>query len=165
MRFEGIYTPAVTPFTPDGRTIDFEGRLDFPDGRSVPLVSIDHALEYQPGTKRPVGGSWTLVDAEGVAREYTLRASGPPADVQAGGYYRGWRDGLGPGIYRGAEVVETDDYDITQGGAATGPPHVPVEHRFGPTEHPMHLVGPDGGAGMAHLEHTVRGYKPYGFGG
>lgn len=148
----------------DGTPHDFEGRLDFPDGRSVPLVSMTHALEYLPGTKRPVGGSFELLDGDGVARKYELRASGSPADVQAGGYYRGWRDGGGPGVYRGAEVIETEDYDTTPGGETTGPPHVPVKYRFGPTEHPMHMVGPDGVAGMAHVEHTIRGtYRPYGF--
>lgn len=148
----------------DGTPLDFEGRLDFPDGHSVPLVSMTHALEYLPGTRRPVGGSITLLDAAGVERTYELRASGSPADVQAGGYYRGWSDGYGPGIYRGAEVVETDDYPTAPGGETTGPPHVPVAHRLGPTEHPMHMVGPDGAPGMAHLEHTLRGsYRPYGF--
>lgn len=151
---------------PDGDVIDFEGRLDFAGGRSVPLESMSHALEYLPGTRRPIGGTFTLRDADGVERIYVLRASGTPADVQAGGYYRGWTDGGGPGIYRGAEVIETDDYPTAPGGETTGPPHVPVQHRLGPTEHPMHMTGPDGGPGMAHVEHTLRGtYRPYGFEG
>lgn len=148
----------------DGNVHDFEGRLDFPDGRSVPLVSMTHRLEHLPGTHRAVGGSLSLTDADGVTRDYDLRASGSPADVQAGGYYRGWTDGLGPGIYRGAEVIETDDYDTTPCNGTTGPPHVPERYRLGPTEHPMHMVGPDGAPGMAHLEYTIRPpYKPYGF--
>ena len=29
----------------------------------------------------------------------------------------------------------------------------------------MHMVGPDGAAGMAHFEHSIRGdYRPYGLG-
>jgi hypothetical protein len=126
---------------------------------------MTHDLSYAPGTQRPTGGSLVLEGADGVARKYELRASGSPADVQAGGYYRGWRDGLGPGIYCGPEVLEIDDYDTTPGAEQTGPPHVPVRHRLGPTEFPMHMVGPDGGAGMAHFEHSIRGvYRPYGLG-
>lgn len=148
----------------DGNVHDFEGRLDFSDGRSLPLVSMTHRLEHLPGTHRATGGSIELTDADGVVRKYDLRASGSPADVQAGGYYRGWKDGLGPGIYRGAEVIETDDYDTTPCHARTGPPHVPEQYRLGPTEHPMHMVGPDGAPGMAHLEYTIRApYRPYGF--
>ena len=150
---------------PDGQPLDFEGRLDWPDGRSVALTGMSHELTYLPGTQWPTGGSIVLDGEDGVVRKYELRLAGTPADVQAGGYYRGWRDGLGPGIYRGPEVQEIDDYDVTPGGRQTGPPHVPVRHRLGPTEFPMHMVGPDGAAGMAHFEHSIRGeYRPYGLG-
>ena len=117
---------------PDGRPLDFEGRLDWPDGRSVALTGMSHELTYLPGTQWPTGGTIVLDGEDGVARKYELRLAGTPADVQAGGYYRGWRDGLGPGVYRGAEVQEIDDYDVTPGGERTGPPHVPVRHRLGP---------------------------------
>ena len=137
------------------------------DGGIEPAVRRwgTHELTYRPGTQWPTGGTIVLDGDDGVARKYELRLAGTPADVQAGGYYRGWRDGLGPGIYRGPEVQEIDDYDVTPGGWQTGPPHVPVRHRLGPTEFPMHMVGPDGTAGMAHFEHSIRGeYRPYGLG-
>lgn len=93
-----------------------------------------------------------------------LQASGSPADVQAGGYYRGWKDGLSARIYQGSETLEYDDYDTTPGDEPTGPPHVPVRHRLSPTEYPMHIAGPDGATGMAHVEHSIHGaYRPYGF--
>jgi hypothetical protein len=148
----------------DGRPLDFEGRLDFRDGRSVALTGARHSLRYHPGTERPVGGTLTVDGADGVERTYTLRASGTPADVQGGGYYRGWSDGYGPGVYRGADVIETDDYSCDPDGERSGPPHVPVKHRLGPTEFPMHLEAADGSTGMAHFEHSIRGaYRPYGF--
>lgn len=146
-----------------GATVDFEGRLDFDDGHSVALRSMTHALEYEPGTVWPVGGSFELVDVEGVSRRYELRASGPPADVQGLGYYRGWQDGLSSGIYRGPETVEHDVYEIAREDKS-GPPHVPVKRRLGPTEFPCFVTGPDGGQGMAHVEHHIYGpYDPYGF--
>ncbi|MEQ8659300.1 MAG: hypothetical protein RLW62_00635, partial [Gammaproteobacteria bacterium] len=126
----------------DGRTLDFEGRLDYADGRSVRLGAVRHALEYLPGTRRPRGGRIELDGEDGLTRTYTLDLAGTPADVQAGGYYRGWRDHFGPGIYRGEELVEHDCYDASPGGEITGPPHVPPARRLGPTEFPMHMRGP-----------------------
>ena len=148
-----------------GRTLDFEGRLDFADGRSVGLVGIEHQLEYLDGLPRPVGGSFTLLDQEGERRRYELRASGSPADVHGLGYYRGWHDGGSSGLYRGPETLEHDVYEIAPvHGHRTGPPHVPERRRMGPTEYPCFLTGPDGGAGMAHVEHHVFGpYDPYSF--
>lgn len=147
----------------DGNTVDFEGRLDFQDGRSVRLLSMEHDLTYLAGTKRPVGGTIELLGEDGVKRSYQLRPSGSPADVQGIGYYRGWHDGLSAGIYRGAEHLEHDDYDTTPGEVPTGPPHVPVERRLGPTEYPMFMTH-EGAEGMAHFEHHIYGaYKRYGF--
>lgn len=147
-----------------GLTIDFEGRLDYADGRAVKLTAVRHELQYLSGTRRPTGGRIELDGEDGVTRSYTLRLVGTPADVQGGGYYRGWRDGLGAGIYRGAEVVECDSYDVSAGAESSGPPHVPARYRLGPTEYPMAMIGPGGAAGMAHFEHTLTGaYARYGF--
>lgn len=149
---------------PDGEAIDFEGRLDYADGRSVALTGMRHQLEYLEGTDRPTGGTIELDGADGETRKYSLELVGTPADVQAGGYYRGWRDNLGPGIYRGAAVIEHDSYDVSPGSERTGPPHVPQKHRFGPTEYPMRMVEANGAEGMAHFEHTMNGpYPRYGF--
>ena len=148
----------------DGKALDFEGRLDYADGRSVQLMGMRHELQYLKGTDRPIGGTVELDGEDGKTREYQLELVGTPADVQAGGYYGGWSDNLGPGVYRGAEVIEYDEYDVSPGSDRTGPPHVPIKHRFGPTEYPMHMIGPGGTEGMAHFEHTMNGpYPRYGF--
>lgn len=148
----------------DGHPLDFEGRLDFADGRTVEVTGCRHALRYHPGSEWPTGGTLVLTCADGVERSYELELAGTPADVQAGGYYRGWSDGYGPGVYRGAEITETDDYPADPDGERSGPPHVPVKHRLGPTEFPMRMTAADGGTGMAHFEHSIRGaYRPYGF--
>ena len=147
-----------------GETLDFEGRLDYTNGTSVDLVAIRHELEYQDDTDRPCGGKITLEGEDGLCREYQLELAGTPADVQAGGYYGGWSDNLGPGIYRGEQVIEHDDYDVSPSDTRTGPPHVGVNDRFGPTEYPMRMTGPGGATGMAHFEHTISGpYTRYGF--
>lgn len=147
----------------EGNPLDFEGRLDFHTGGSLDLVAVEHDLTYIAGTARVSGGDVVLIGADGSRRHYELAASGTPADVHAVGYYRGWHDGLGPGIYRADTAIEHDDYDVSPGPDPSGPPHVPVRHRFGATEHPMFLRH-DRGVGMAHFEHTVFGrYDRYGF--
>ncbi|MEQ8231602.1 MAG: hypothetical protein RLW61_03060 [Gammaproteobacteria bacterium] len=149
---------------PDGRALDFEGRLDYPDGRSVRLTGLRHALEYLPGSRWPAGGTLELDGEDGATRRYSLELAGTPADVQGGGYYRGWHDGFGPGIYRGELVVEHDCYETAPAATPAGPPHVPPARRLGPTEFPMTMTGPGGARGMAHFEHTVSGpYPRYGF--
>ena len=149
----------------DGTTLDFEGRLDFPDGTQAKLVAVRHHLEYAPGTKNVVGGTFALLDLTGTWREYRIDAAGTPADVQGLGYYGGWRDGGSAGVYRGVgPIVEVDRYPSASALGKTGLLSLPEAKRLGPTEFPCFLVGPDGARGMAHVEQHVLGhYKPYGF--
>lgn len=149
----------------DGATLDFEGALDFDDGRRVKLVAVRHDLEYSPGTKNVIGGRFSLRDEAGTIHQYELKSAGTSADVQGGGYLGGWSDGDRPGVFRGiGPIIESDRYASEKHLIATGPAHVPVAKRFGQTEFPSFLTGPDGARGMAHFEHYVFGaFKPYGF--
>jgi hypothetical protein len=149
----------------DGRTLDFEGRLDFADGSSLKLAALRHAIVYAPGTKHPVSARLELLDATGRWRALQLRSTGTPADVQGLGYYGGWRDGGSAGCWRGVgPVVETDRYPSLTGVASSGLSRVAADRRMGPTEFACWLEGDDGERGMAHFEHHLFGaYRPYGF--
>ncbi len=151
--------------TQDGSTLDFEGALDFDDGQRVELTGVQHHLEYFPGTRNVVGGRFLLTDRTGTVHEYKLSSAGTSADVQGSGYLGGWHDGERPGTYRGiGPVMEFDRYPSTKETLRSGPPKVPMAKRFGQTEFPSLLEGPDGARGMAHFEHYVFGaYQPYGF--
>lgn len=46
--------------------------------------------------------------------------------------------------------------------ARSGPDHVPVRTRPGPTEY-CHMNGPRGAEGIAHVAHLVGRYEPYPF--
>jgi hypothetical protein len=150
----------------EGRTLDFEGRLDMVDGGQVKLAAVRHQIRYAPGTRHPVSAVLRLLDVTGRWRELNLAVAGTPADVQGLGYYGGWLDGGSAGMYRGAgPVIETDRYPSQLGLATSGLARVPLERRMGPTEFPCHLTGGEGERGMAHFEHHVLGaYRPYGFG-
>jgi hypothetical protein len=149
----------------DGQTLDCEGHLVMDDGTSVRVASVEHDIRYEPGTRNPVSGGFRLTDEKGVIRAYTFELAGTPADVQGVGYYGGWHDGQGPGVWRGVgPVVQTDRYPSRRDLAKSGPGHLASAKRLGPTEFPVVLKGPEGARGMAHFEHTVMGpYRPYGF--
>jgi hypothetical protein len=147
-----------------GEPLDFEGRLDFPDGKSVGLRGVNHKVEYHPGTRWVVGGSFELIGDDGSVRSYRFSSGGTPADVQGGGYYGGWLDGGSAGVYRGPETVEQSRYRAAADAQPSGPDHIPPDKRWGPTEFPVVISCDGGGQGMAHFEHAVFGaYEPYGF--
>lgn len=150
----------------DGEALDFEGRLEFRDGRVIPLAGVRHDFSYHPGTRRLSHGAYTLIDVTGEERKYEFRVVGHPAHPQGFGYARGWSDSGQPGVYRGPEKIEWERFDVSDPAVLAGPPHVPVERRLGGTEFAADLVGPDGSDGMAHVEHMIYGtYRPYGFEG
>lgn len=148
----------------EGRSLDFEGRLDYRDGRSVELVSIRHELTYHPGTRVLAGGRLVLTDADSVDHDYRVAmARGGAAYGQGFGYSRGFRDGKGAGVYRGASLLEHDRFDVSNPGRFGGPAHVTPERRVGPVEFPCRLVDAEGSQGMGNFEHVLYGsYAPYG---
>ncbi|MGB3446320.1 MAG: hypothetical protein WBA48_06455 [Xanthobacteraceae bacterium] len=149
----------------DGKVLDFEGGIDMPDGQRIKLTGVRHRLEYAPGTRNVIGGTFSLRDVNDRWRDYRVEAAGTPADVQGLGYYGGWNDGGSAGVYRGiGPVIETDRYPSSAAGGKTGLLRLPETKRLGPTEFPCVMIGPDGERGMAHFEQHIFGsYKPYGF--
>jgi hypothetical protein len=147
-----------------GDTLDFEGRIDGADGGSVELAGVEHELSYHPGTRRLRGGAFGLTGVDGSRHRYEFEVCCAPAHPQGFGYTRGWADGGQPGAWRGAEHSEHERFAVSDPGARAAPDHVPPERRLGGTEFAARLCGPDGAAGMAHVEHMIYGaYRPYGF--
>jgi hypothetical protein len=143
-----------------GGVLDFEGRIDLRDGRSIPLVGLKHDLTYHPGTRVLAGARLAVTDAEGVERNYTVTLRpGAAAYGQGFGYSRGFLDGKGAGVYRGAELIEGDRFDVSDPAVAGGPPHIAAERRVGPVEFPCHIVDDQGSEGMGNFEHVL--YGPY----
>jgi hypothetical protein len=145
-----------------GEALDFQGVI-YEGHRTVELTSVRHAFEYEEG-RRLTGGSFTLVDADEVERDYRFDVVCPPAFPQGFGYTRGWSDGGNPGVWRGSHMTESNRFDVSDPVAPTGADHLPIERWLGGTEFACSLEGPDGTVGMAHVEHMIYGdYEPYGF--
>jgi hypothetical protein len=149
----------------DGAVLDFEGEIVEGD-RTIPLAAASHRFRYEPGSRRLRDGTFTLVDAAGTDRTYRFEVMCEPVHPQGFGYTRGWSDGQGPGVWRGPEVQEASQFDVTDPCAAPGGEHLPSRQRLGGTEYAAALWRPDGTEGVAHIEHMVYGtYRPYGFEG
>ncbi|HEY4279602.1 MAG TPA: hypothetical protein VGM91_15365 [Conexibacter sp.] len=150
----------------DGNVLDFEGEIVAPDGSVTELAAARHAFVYEPGSRRVSSGAFTLVEQGGAERDYAFEIVCEPAHPQGFGYTFGWSDGGNPGVWRGAEAIEADRWDVTDPTKAPGGDHLPPARRLGGTEFAATLRGPGDTAGMAHVEHMVYGtYKPYGFDG
>ncbi len=148
---------------PRGETLDFQGVL-YESGRPVLLTGVRHRFRYDEGTRRLAGGEFTLLDAGGGERSYSFTRACHPAHPEGFGYARGWSDGGNPGIWRGAETVEANRFDVCDPDAAAGGAHLPTARRLGGTEFACTLEGPGGATGMAHVEHMIYGsYEPAGF--
>ena len=107
--------------TPDGERSMGRGGIMLPD-RIVPITDVQHELHYYEGGRRLERGSITITDAEDVVRSYELADLGW-VYCQGGGYFGGFNDGLGQGVYRGDYYEESEVWDVS---------------------HPTDVVGPDG---------------------
>ncbi len=140
----------------DGRTLDFEGRLDLAGGGAVALAGVRHELRYHDGSRRLAGGQLFLTDIAGRERPYRFEVACAPAHPQGFGYTRGWSDGGQPGVFRGV-AEEVDRFAVDDPRESSGPAHVPAARRLGGTEFAAKIEAADGAAGMAHLEHMLYG--------
>ena len=96
---------------PSGRKASGKGAIMLPD-RSVPVVDVQSDLQFYEGGRRLRGGTVRLTDADGVQREYTVEDLGW-VYTQGGGYFGGFDDGLGQGVYRGDLHVEGEVWDVS----------------------------------------------------
>jgi hypothetical protein len=81
-------------------------------GRSIAVRSVSHDLQFYDGGKRLRSGSIELIDDEGSARTYEVDDLGW-VYCQGGGYFGGFNDGLGQGVYRGDYHEEGEVWDVS----------------------------------------------------
>ena len=96
---------------PSGRAAAGKGAILHPE-RSVAIVGIEHELDFYEGGRRLRAGSFRLTDAEGAERAYSFRDLGW-VYCQGGGYFGGFDDGLGQGVFRGEYHVEGEVWDVS----------------------------------------------------
>ena len=121
--------------------------------RIVPVVDVATELEFHPGRRRLARGTVRLTDVEGIVRDYEVADLGW-VYCQGGGYFGGFDDGLGQGVYRGDEHIECEVWDVSHPTtivAADGR-EFEFEHDWAES---FTLVRHAGTTGLAHYECVV----------
>jgi hypothetical protein len=80
--------------------------------RAIAVESITHDLHFYDGGRRLRSGSFALTDVEGTTRSYEFEDLGW-VYCQGGGYFGGFDDGLGQGVYRGDFHDEGETWDVS----------------------------------------------------
>jgi hypothetical protein len=96
---------------PSGRKASGKGAIMLAD-HSVAVTSVEHDLQFYEGGRRLRAGSFRLTDADGVERSYQVEDLGW-VYCQGGGYFGGFNDGLGQGVYRGDYHAEGEVWDVS----------------------------------------------------
>ncbi len=137
---------------PSGRRASGRGVLMYRDGL-VDVTDVQHDLIFHEGGRRLSSGSFTLTDAAGRTHKYTIEDLGW-VYCQGGGYFGGWDDGLGQGVYRGEEHVEGEVWDVSHPTTIVGADGEPFEFAHDWAESFVRLTGASG-TGTAHYECVV----------
>jgi hypothetical protein len=137
---------------PDGERTMGRGAILLPD-RTVTITDVRHELRFYEGGHRLQSGWFTLLDEEGGERTYELDDLGW-VYCQGGGYFGGFDDGLGQGVYRGDYHVEGEVWDVSHPTDVVGPDGVTFELDHAWAENFTRLRS-DGRAGLAHFECVV----------
>jgi len=135
-----------------GRAASGKGAILYPD-RSVPVVNVEHELEFYEGGRRMRSGTVRLTDGDGVVREYTVEDLGW-VYTQGGGYFGGFDDGLGQGVYRGDAHIEGEVWDVSHPTTIVGADGNAFEFDHAWAENFTRLTC-DGQRGLAHFECVV----------
>jgi hypothetical protein len=109
-----FHTPSHGGFffeDPSGRAAAGRGAILAGD-RIVPIADIATELEFHDGGRRLSRGTFRLTDVEANVREYEIEDLGW-VYCQGGGYFGGFDDGLGQGVYRGDDHIEGEVWDVS----------------------------------------------------
>lgn len=137
---------------PSGRAASGKGAILLSE-RSIPVVSVDHQLHFYDGGRRLRSGSFLLRDADGGEHSYRFQDLGW-VYPQGGGYFGGFDDGLGQGVYRGDLHAEGEVWDVSHPTKIVDDEGAAFEFDHAWAENFVRLEGP-GGTGLAHFECVV----------
>lgn len=102
---------------PDGATSLVDSRVDYPfgsgrEGWSYTKVALDE-VTFVDGLARIATSRVSCTRADGVVERFGVRTIGAPVYMQGGGYWDGFTDGRGRGVFRGESHLEHDVWDIS----------------------------------------------------
>ncbi len=99
-----------------GQAYYLDGNIAAPGQAPSEIVSIEHDVVFQPGSRLYKSAQFRLKTADGRDIEVATEAVGTAWTMRGAGYDSGYADGKGMGVYRSEAVVEECDiYDLSQG--------------------------------------------------
>jgi hypothetical protein len=137
---------------PSGRRASGNGALMYAD-RTVPVVAVEHDLDFYEGGRRLRSGTFRLTDADGGERTYQVADLGW-VYCQGGGYFGGFDDRLGQGVYRGDYHEEGEVWDVSHPTDIVDETGRRFEFDHAWAENFARLTS-DGERGLAHFECVV----------
>lgn len=137
---------------PSGRRASGKGVILLPDG-SVPVVDVQHELDFYEGGRRLRSGSFRLTDIDGVERSYEVEDLGWVYS-QGGGYFGGFDDGLGQGVFRGDYHAEGEVWDVSHPTRIVDADGTAFEFDHAWAENFVKVTS-EGATGLAHFECVV----------
>jgi hypothetical protein len=121
--------------------------------RVVPVTDVETDLEFQEGGRRLRAGWFRLTDADGGERTYQVEDLGW-VYTQGGGYFGGFDDGLGQGVYRGDYHLEGEVWDVSHPTRIVDEKGDAFEFDHAWAENFTRLTS-NGATGLAHFECVV----------
>jgi len=137
---------------PSGRRASGKGALMFGD-RTVAITDVETNLQFYDGGRRLRSGAFRLTEAGGSERTYTVEDLGW-VYCQGGGYFGGFDDGLGQGVYRGDDYAEGEVWDVSHPTEIVGADGRRFEFDHAWAESFTRLTS-NGQIGLAHFECVV----------
>lgn len=101
----------------DGTISSDDSRVDYPYGSdragwSYRKMAVED-VEFVDGLSRVARSTIRMTRPDGVDERFAIRAVSAPVYMQGGGYWDGFDDGRGRGVYRGESVLEHDVWDVS----------------------------------------------------
>jgi len=120
----------------EGAFSSFESRVAYPfdaERRAWPYQDAElESIEFVGGQRRLDRAEVRFRRYGGKTDRFAMKVVSRPLYMQGGGYWGGFDDGLGRGVYRGEEVVEGDVWDVSHPTRVRDERGAPLPQNNGP---------------------------------
>ena len=92
------------------------GYIQFPEELNRPkvqVVKIDHEISFIGDSRVYDSAELVVTTADGETYRINAEAAGSPWTYKGTGYSEGYNDEKGLGVYRGQDIFEVDEYDVS----------------------------------------------------
>jgi hypothetical protein len=123
---------------------------------------VELELRLVPGHRRLREGTVALRTPAGSVDRFRFTVVGAPVYLQGGGYWQGFDDGLGRGVYRGDDHGEGETWDVSSPSQVVDPRGLfrARPDAWAETFATVENLDDPGERGTGHLECVIAGAHP-----